>query len=151
MSKYPNAKERTHELDTLKAALALIKVAELELDERPPILPARCARYLIAANARLLVVPLSSANRYDHSMVEENLCPSKCDALIVNVARPGNGLNRVVVDIAIDGLIPVWFREYRPCLLDGVLHFVPDHDASKPTFKLTNCGLTRSTNFDSLK
>jgi len=151
MSKYPNAKERAQELETLMAALAIIQIAELDLDERPPILPTQCAHYLIAAEAYLLVVPTSPVNEHDQDVVEEIMCFSKCDALIVYVARPGNGPNRVVVDIAIDGLVPVWFREYRPCLLDGVLHFVPDRDASKPAFKLTKSGLARSTDFDALK
>lgn len=151
MSKYPNTKERAHELETLKAALAIIQVAELELDDRPPILPTKCAHYLIAADAYLLVVPVSPVNEINHRVIEETMCLSKCDALVVYVAHPGNGPNRVVVDIAIDGLVPVWFREYRPCLLDGVLHFVPDNDASKPAFKLTKRGLTRSTDFDALK
>lgn len=151
MSKYPNAKERAQELETLRAALAIIKIAALELDERPPILPTKCAHYLIAANAYLLVVPASSANKHDHDVIEEIMCMAKCDALIVYVARPGNGHNRVVVDVAIDGFVAVWYRGYRPCLLDGVLHFVPDYDASKPTFKLTKRGLTRSTNFDAFK
>lgn len=151
MSKYPTAEDRALELETLKAALAIIKIAELEMDERPPVLPTRCSHYLIAADAYLLVVPVSPVNDHNHCVIEEIMCLSKCDALIVCVARPGNGPNRVVVDIAIDGLVPVWFREYRPCLLDGVLHFVPDHNASKPAFKLTKRGLTRSTDFDALK
>lgn len=150
MSKYPNAKERAHELETLNAALALIKIAELELDERPPVLPTKFSHYLIAADAYLLVVPVSLANEHNHRVIEEIMRLSKCDALVVYVAFSGNGPNRVVVDIAIDGLVPVWFREYRPCLLDGVLHFVPDYDASKPTFKLTKKGLTRSLDFDAL-
>jgi len=151
MSKYPNAKERAEELETLTAALAIIKIAELELDERPPVLPTKCSHYLIAADAYLLVVPVSPANEQNHRVIEEIMRLSKCDALIVYVACPGNGPNRVVVDIAIDGLVPAWFREYRPCLLNGVLHFVPDHDASKPTFKLTKKGLTRSIDFEALK
>ena len=150
MSKYPNAKERAHELETLKAALAIIKIAELELDERPPILPTKCSHYLIAADAYLLVVPASPVNEHNHRVIEEIMRLSKCDALVVYVALSGNGPNRVVVDIAIDGPVPVWFQEYRPCLLDGVLHFVPDHDASKPTFKLSKKGLTRSLDFDAL-
>src|SRR3546814_14994503 len=69
------------------------------------------------------------------------MCLSRCDALMVYVARPGTGKNRVVVDIGIHGLVPVWHREYRPCLIDRVLHFVPDQDASGPAFKLTKRGL----------
>jgi hypothetical protein len=151
MSKYPNAKERAEEFETLKAALAIIKIAKLDLDERPPILPTQCAHYLIAANAYLLVVPASPVNEHNQRGIEEIMRLSKCDALIVYVSRPGNGPNRVVVNIAIDGLVPIWFREFRPCLLDDALHFVPDYDASKPVFKLTKRGLTRSTDFDALK
>jgi len=31
-----------------------------------------------------------------------------------------------------------------------VLHLAPDHDASKPTFRLTKRGLKRSIEFDAL-
>lgn len=53
---------------------------------------------------------------------------SRCDAVIVRISRPSIGPKKAVVDIGIDGLVPVWYNEYRPCSLDGVLHFVPEYD-----------------------
>ena len=150
MPKYPNSIERAEEMETLRAALAIIQMAELELDEKPPILPAKCAHYLIAADADLLIVPTKSSTAGGHHAVEDIMCLSRCDALMVHVARPGTGANRVVVDIGIHGLVPVWHCEYRPCLIGGVLHFVPDQDASKPAFKLTRRGLKRAVDFDAL-
>ena len=75
---------------------------------------------------------------------------SCCDALMIYVARPGTGKNRAVVDIGIHGLVPVWHREYRLCLNECVLHFVPGQDASKPMFKLTRRGLKQAADFDAL-
>lgn len=106
-------------------------IAELDLDEKPPILPVQCAHYLIAADAYLLIVPTKPSAAGDHHIVEEIMCLSRCDAMMVRVARPSADEKRVLVDIGIDGLVPVWFREYRPCLIQRALHFVPDQDASK--------------------
>lgn len=150
MSKYPTATERAEEMETLMAALAIIQVAELDLDEKPPILPVQCAHYLIAADADLLIVPTKPSAVGDHHIVEDIMCLSRCDALLVRVARPSADEKRVLVDIGIDGLVPVWFREYRPCLIQRALHFVPDQDASKPAFKLTKHGLERAADFDAL-
>lgn len=148
MSKYPNSTERAEEMETLSAALAIVRTAGLELDEKVPILPTKCARYLIAADADLLIIPAKPSAAGDHHAVEDIMCLSRCDALMVYVARPGTGKNRVVADIGIHGLIPVWHREYRPCLIEGTLHFVPDQDASKPVFKLTQRGLKQAVDFD---
>ena len=150
MPKYPNAIDRAEEMETLRAALAIVRTAGIELDERAPVLPVKCSHYLIAADADLLIVPTKSATAGDRHAVEDIMCLSRCDALMVHVARPGTGENRVVVDIGIHGLVPVWHREYRPCLIEGVLHFVPDQDASGPTFKLTRHGLKRAVDFDAL-
>ncbi|SBV32750.1 protein of unknown function [uncultured Sphingopyxis sp.] len=150
MPKYPNAIDRAEEMETLRSALAIVRTAGIELDEKPPILPAKCAHYLIAADADLLIVPAKSSAVGDHHAVEDIMGLSRCDALMVYVARPGTGANRVVVDIGIHGLVPVWHREYRLCLIDHVLHFVPDQDASKPAFKLTRLGLKQAVDFDAL-
>lgn len=150
MSKYPNAIDRAEEMETLRAALAIIRTAGIELDEKVPILPAKCAHHLVAADADLLIVPAKSATAGDHHAVEDIMCLSRCDALMVYVARPGTGENRVVVDIGIHGLVPVWHREYRPCLIEDMLHFVPDQDASGPAFKLTRRGLKQAADFDAL-
>ena len=150
MSKYPNPIDRAEEMETLRAALAIVRAAEIELDEKPPILPAKCAHYLIATDADLLVVPANASAAGHHHAVEDIMGLSRCDALMVHVARPGTGANRVVVDIGIHGLVPVWHREYRPCLIDRVLHFVPDQDASKPAFKLSRRGLKQAVDFDAL-
>lgn len=150
MPKYPNAIERAEEMETLRAALAIIRTSRLELDEKAPILPVKCSHYLIAADADLLIVPANASAVGNHHAVENIMCLSRCDALMVYVARPGTGKNRVVVDIGIHGLVPVWHREYRPCLIDRVLHFVPDQDASGPAFKLTKRGLKQAADFDAL-
>ncbi|KTE17562.1 hypothetical protein [Sphingopyxis sp. H115] len=150
MPKYPNAIDRAEEMETLRAALAIVRTAGIELDEKAPVLPAKCAHYLIAADADLLIVPTESSAVGDHHAVEDIMGLSRCDALMVYVARPGTGKNRAVVDIGIHGLVPVWHREYRLCLIDRVLHFVPDRDASKPAFKLTRRGLKQAADFDAL-
>ena len=150
MPKYPNAVDRAEEMETLRAALAIVRTAGIELDEKPPILPAKYAHYLIAADADLLIVPAEPSAVGDHHAVEDIMCLSRCDALMVYVARPGTGKNRAVVDIGIHGLVPVWHRVYRPCLIDRVLHFVPDQDVSKPAFKLTRRGLKQAVDFDAL-
>ena len=137
-------------METLRAALAIVRTAGIELDEKPPILPTKCAHYLIAADADLLIVPAKHSAAGDHRAVEDVMCLSRCDALIVYVARPETGANRAVVDIGIHGLVPVWFREYRPCLIERALHFVPDQDASGPAFKLTRHGLKQAADFDAL-
>src|SRR3546814_3890307 len=105
-------------METLRAALAIVRIAELELDEKAPILPVKCSHYLIAADADLLIVPANASAVGNHHAVENIMCLSRCDALMVYVARPGTGKNRVVVDIGIHGLVPVWHREYRPCRID---------------------------------
>lgn len=89
-------------------------------------------------------------NEYNHRAIEEIMCLSRCYALIIYVARPGNGQHRVVVDVMVNDLLPIWCRGYRLCLLDGMLHVVPDYDASKRTLKLTKKGLTRCVEFDAL-
>src|SRR3546814_17203643 len=93
-------------------------MAEIELDEKAPILPTKCSHYLIAADADLLIVPANASAVGDHLAVEDIMGLSRCDALMIYVARPRTGKNRVVVDIGIHGLVPVWHREYRPCLID---------------------------------
>lgn len=150
MPKYPNAIDRAEEMETLRAALAIVRTAGIELDERAPVLPVKCSHYLIAADADLLIVPTESSVVGDHHDVEDIMGLSRCDALMVYVARPGTGKNRAVVDIGIHGLVPVWHREYRLCLIEGVLYFVPDQDASQPAFKLTRRGLKQAADFDAL-
>ena len=150
MSNYPNSIDRAEEMETLRAALAIVRTAGIKLDEKPPILPTKCAHYLIAADADLLIVPAKPSTVGHHHAVEDIMGLSRCDALMIYVARPETGANRAVVDIGIHGLVPVWHREYRPCLIEGVLHFVPGQDASKPTFKLTRRGLKQAAEFDAL-
>src|SRR3546814_417273 len=101
MSKYPTAIDRAEEMETLRAALAIARIAELELDEKAPILPVKCSHYLIAADADLLIVPANASAVGNHHAVENIMCLSRCDALMVYVVRPGTGKNRVVVDIGI--------------------------------------------------
>ncbi|HJS12191.1 hypothetical protein [Sphingopyxis sp.] len=151
MKKYMTAKDRIEEAETLMAALAIVRTAELELDSKLPVLPPEFARYLIAPDAFLLIVPSTVTNGNDRSTVSNAMGLSRCDALIVRVSRPSIGAKKIILDIGIDGLTPVWYHEYRPCSLDGALHFVPDHDPGKPIFRLTPKGLTSSVDFDALQ
>jgi len=151
MSKYMTAKDRIEEAETLAAALAIVRTGSLELDGKIPILPPQFARYLVAANAFLLVVPSTETNGSDRHRVENAMCLSRCDALIVRISRPSIGPKKVICDVGIDGLTPVWYHEYRPCSLDGVLHFVPEHDPGGPIFRLTQKGLKASVDFDGLQ
>src|SRR3546814_1045697 len=61
---------------------------------------------------------------------------ARCDAVIVRISRPNSGPKKVVVDIGVDGLVPVWHNGYRPCALDGVLFLVPDHRSEEHTSEL---------------
>lgn len=151
MPKYMTAKDRLEEAETLMAALAIVRTAGLALDGKLPVLPPEFARYLIAPNAFLLVVPSTVTNGYDRSRVANAMRLSRCNALIVRISRPSIGPKRILVDVGIDGLTPAWHQEYRPCSLDGVLHFVPDHDPGGPIFRLTQKGLTSSVDFDVLQ
>lgn len=151
MKKYMTAKDRLEEAETLMAALAIVRIGGLELDAKLPILPPEFARYLIAPDAFLLVVPSTATNGYDRSKVANAMCLSRCDALIVRISRPSIGAKKMILDVGIDGLTPIWYREYRPCLLDGSIHFVPDHDPGGPIFRLTQKGLTSSVDFDVLQ
>ena len=148
MPKYMTAKDRAEQAETLIAALGIIRITSLELDGKIPILPPEFARYLISPDASLLVVPSTVTNGTDRSRVANAMCLSRCDALIIRISRPSTGPKKVVVDVGIDGLVPTWYCEYRPCSLDGVLHFLPDHEPGGPIFKLTQKGLTASVDFD---
>src|SRR3546814_4845781 len=88
MSKYPNLVERAEEMETLRAALAIIQMAEIELDEKAPILPTKCSYYLIEADADLLIVPANALAVGDHLAVEDIMGLSRCDARMIYVARP---------------------------------------------------------------
>ncbi len=151
MKKYMTAKERVEEAETLMAALAIVRTAGLELDGKLPVLPPEFARYLIAPNSSTLVVPSTATRQDDRHRVANAMRISRCDAVIVQIARPSISSKKVIVDIGIDGLIPVWYNEYRPCSLDGVVHFVSDHDPGRPIFRLTKKGLTSSVDFDVLQ
>lgn len=148
MTKYMTAKDRLHETEALMAALAIVQTAGLELDCKVPVLPPEFARYLIAPDAFLLVVPATEANGDDWPKIVNAMRLSRCDALIVRIARSIIGAKKVILDICIGGLASSWYREYRPCSLDGVLHLVPDHDAGGPIFKLTQKGLIASVEVD---
>ncbi|MEI4509209.1 hypothetical protein WBQ88_15775 [Sphingopyxis sp. CCNWLW253] len=151
MKKYMTAKDRLEEAETLMAALAIVRTAGLELDGKLPVLPPEFARYLIAPDAFLLVVPSTASNGTDRPRVANAMCLSKCDALIVRISRPCDGAKKIILDIGVDGLVPTWHREYRPCLLDGFIHFMPGHDPGGPIFRLTPKGLTSSVDFDVLQ
>jgi len=148
MKKYMTPQDRLEEAETLTAALAIVRTAGLELDGNVPILPPEFVRYLIAPDAYLLVVPSTTGDRDDRPKVATAMRMSRSDAVIVRISRPRIGPKRVILDIGIDGPTAVWYNEYRPCSLDGVLHFVPDHEPDKPIFRLTPKGLTASVDLD---
>lgn len=149
MTKYPTTTQRAEELQSLMAALSVIQIAGLELGEKPPIMPLKYSSYLIAADAHLLIVPTTEATA-DHDIVEELMDFSQCDVLMISIVRSTTEGNRVVVDIGIRDRLPVWYKRYRPCLLDRALHFVPDQDIDRPAFKLTKVGLIAAVEFDEL-
>lgn len=151
MKKYMTAKDRLEEAETLMAALAIVRAGGLGLDGKLPVLPPEFARYLIAPSSFMLVIPSTATYEDDRPKVANAMRISRCDAVIVRISRPSMGSKKVVADIGIDGLTPVWYNEYRPCSLDAVLHFVPDCDPRGPIFRLTQKGLTSSVDFDMLQ
>jgi len=151
MKKYMTAKDRLEEAETLMTVLAIVRAGGLELDGKLPVLPPEFARYLVAPSAFMLVVPSTATNENHRPKVANAMRISRCDAVIVQIARPSIGPKKVIVDIGVDGLVPIWYEEYRPCSLDGVLHFVPDQDQGGPIFRLTQKGLTSSVEFDVLQ
>lgn len=151
MKKYMTAKDRLEEAETLMAALAIVRTAGLELDGKLPVLPPEFARYLSAPDSFLLVVPSTATYHDDRPRVANAMRISRCDAVIVRISRSSIGSKKVILDIGVDGLVPVWYNEYRPCSLDGVLHFVPDHEPGGPIFRLTQKGLMSSVDFDVLQ
>lgn len=151
MKNHMTAKDRLEEAETLMAALAIVRTAELELGGKLPVPPPEFARYLIAPNSFMIVVPSTGTYQDDRPRVANAMRISRCDAVIVRISRPSIGPKKVILDIGVDGLVPVWYPEYRPCLLDGVLHFVPDHEPGGPIFRLTQKGLMSSVDFDVLQ
>lgn len=148
MNKYMTAKDRLQEAEALTAALGIVRRAGLALDCKIAVLPPEFARYLIAPDAFVLVVPATEANGDDWPNIVNAMRLSRCDALIVRIAQSIIGAKKVILDIGIGGLASSWYREYRPCSLDGVIHLVPDHDAGGPIFKLTQKGLISSVEVD---
>lgn len=148
MKKYMTDKDRAEEAETLKIALKIIEIAGLNLDSKIPILPPQFARYLIAPDAYLLIVPATTLDGGDRRRIENAMCMSKCDAVVVSVSRPTIGPKKVTLEIGIDGLVPIWHSEYCARVIDGTLYFAPTFDPSKPLFKLTDKGLTASSDFN---
>lgn len=151
MPKYMTAADRVEEAETLMAALAIVRIAGLELDRMLPILPPEFSRFLIAPSAYLLIVPSTMATESERLKVENAMCMLRSDALIVSILRPSIGPKNMTLAIGIHGRVPIWHWEYRPCMLAGSLHFVPDLDPSGPIFKLTKKGLLSSGNFEVLQ
>src|SRR3546814_17644618 len=106
MSKYPNLVERAEEMETLRAALATIQMAENELDEKAPILPTKCSHSLIAAAADLLIVPANASEVGEHLAVEDITGLSRCDAPLIYLSAPRTGKQRVSDPIGIPGPLP---------------------------------------------
>lgn len=151
MSKYKTDADRAEEAETLMATLAIVRLAELELDGKLAVLPPEFASFLIAPHADLLLVPSTTTNGSDRSKVTAAMRLTRCNALIVRISRLAGGAQKVLMDVGLDGRECVWHQEYRACLLDGVLHCAPDHDASGPIFRLTSKGLVASAPADVLQ
>lgn len=151
MPKYMTDAARAEEAETLMAALAIVRHAALELDGKLPILPPAFARFLIAPKADLLIVPSITADGSDRQQVAAAMRMTRCNALIVRISRPSVEAKKVTLDIGLDGRECAWHEEYRACLLDGLLHFAPDHDPSGPVFKPTTDGLKASMRFNCLQ
>lgn len=75
---------------------------------------------------------------------------SRCDALMISVVRSNPAVNRVVLDIGIYDRLPVWYKKYRPCVLDRVLHFVPGQGTAGPALKLVKEELVAAVKFHEL-
>lgn len=148
MKKYMTAKDRAEEAEILKIALTIIEIAGLNLDSDISMLPRQFAQFLIAPDAYLLIVPAVTLDDGDRRRVENAMCMSKCDAIVVSVSRPSIGPKKVTLEIGIDGLVPVWHSEYCARVIDGALYFAPAFDPAGPLFNLTKKGLTVSSDFD---
>lgn len=151
MPKYMTDAQRAEEAETLMAALTIVRLAGLALDGKLPILPPEFARFLIAPNADLLVVPSTLSDGSDRRKVTAAMRITRCNAMIVRISRPSIGAKKVLLDVGLDGPSPVWHNEYRPCLLGGSLHFVPDYDPTEPIFRLTKGGLVASVKVEDLR
>ena len=151
MKKYMTDKDRADEAETVRLALMIAHIAGLELDTKVPILPPEFARYLIAPESYVIIVPATVGINADRRKVENVMCMSQCDAIIVNIVPQAAGLRKIMFDIGIDGLTPVWHSEYCSRVVDGGLFFVPGRDPSGPLFKLTKQGLKSSEDFDGMR
>ena len=148
MKKYMTAKDRAEEAEILKIALTIIEIAGLDLDSDISMLPRQFAQFLIAPDAYLLIVPAVTLDDADRRRVENAMCMSKCDAIVVSVSRPSIGPKKVTLEIGIDGLAPVWQSEDCARLIDGALYFAPAFDPAGPLFKPTKKGLTASSDLE---
>ncbi|OWR00173.1 hypothetical protein CDQ91_05220 [Sphingopyxis witflariensis] len=151
MKKYLTDKDRAEEADALRIALAIIRKVGLELDTKLPVLPPDFAQFLIAPQAYLLIVPSTTATRADRRKVEAAMCMARCDAIIISLVPQISGPRKILFEIGIDGLTPVWHSEYVSRGVDGGLYFVPGHDPSGPLFKLTKQGLKSSADFGGIR
>jgi hypothetical protein len=151
MKKYMNEKDRAIEAETLGFARMVAHIADLELDTKIPILPSQFEQFLIAPVAQVIIVPSTLANGHNRRKVEDAMCMSCCDAIMVQIV-PQVGGRKIMFEIGRDGLVPVWFSEYSSRIVDGDLFFLPSIDpTSAPLFKLTKKGLMSSNDFDGMR
>ena len=150
MPKYLTSTDRVDAAETLTAALVIAQSAGLQLDRRLPVLPPRYRDYLIAPGAHLLLVPSMTIDGSDRRDVSAAMRLVRCDALIIRIARPSIGGNRILVDIGLDGVECVWHREYRAHMLESSLYFLPSEGMVGSAFKLTSHGLIVSREADLL-
>lgn len=111
MKKYMTDKDRADEAETVGFALMVAHIAGLELDTRVPILPPAFAQYLIALESYVIIVPATAGIDADRGKVEDVMRMSQCDAIIVYVVPQGSGPRKILFEIGIDGLVPVWHSE----------------------------------------
>lgn len=151
MKKYMTDKDRAAEADALRTALMVAHIGGLELDTNVPIPPAEFARYLIAPASYVIIVPATAEANEDRQKIEKVMCMSQCDAIVMHIIPKAGGPRKIMFEIGIDGLVPVWHSEYSSRIVDGDLFFVPDGDPGGPLFKLTKQGLKSSADFDGMR
>lgn len=150
MQKYMTAKDRAEEAATMRIANMIAQIANLELDRKIPILPPAFAQFLIAPEARLLIVPSTVENGNDQRKVESAMRMAKCDAVMVHIVPGAGGSRDVMFTIARHRRVPGWLPEYASRVLDGALYFTPIFEPFRPLFKLTNKGLLSSSDSDGM-
>lgn len=151
MKKYMTEKDRAEQAEVLRITMLVAKMAGLELDTKVSILPPQYARYLIAHESEVILIPSTPAEDDDRDKIEVVMRMTLCDAVVVNLAPTNDGRRKPVFEIAFYGSALRWYSDYGSRLVDGELFFTPRSDADGPLFKLTQKGLQSSIDFAGMR